>query len=201
MVPDVVGQNVEEAKAKLAESTLNATVVGSADVTNLPPNQQYVIITDPPAGSPVNRKSTVKLYVGTKEDYQNGGTPTPTPPQAVIDVKMVGTGTVTGGGTYELNTQVTLTATPAAGYVFDCWLDSLGNQLAISNTYTFVVTGSTEYTAVFAPLPTDTPVPTSTNTPVPTLTNTPATTSDPNQGGNGDDQNQGQGQGQGGNPG
>ncbi len=201
VVPDVVGQNVEEAKAKLAESTLNATVVGSADVTNLPPDQQYVIITDPPAGSPVNRKSTVKLYVGTKEDYQNGGTPTPTPPQAVIDVKMVGTGTVTGGGTYELNTQVTLTATPAAGYVFDCWLDSLGNQLAISNTYTFVVTGSTEYTAVFAPLPTDTPVPTSTNTPVPTLTNTPATTSDPNQGGNGDDQNQGQGQGQGGNPG
>ena len=111
---------------------------------------------------------------------------------------MVGTGTVTGGGTYELNTQVTLTATPAAGFVFDCWLDSLGNQLAISNTYTFVVTGSTEFTAVFAPLPTATPIPTPTNTPVPTPTNTPVPTTDPNQGGgNGDDQNQGQG----GNPG
>ena len=109
---------------------------------------------------------------------------------------MSGSGTVSGGGTYELNTQVTLTATPATGFVFDCWLDSLGNQLAISNTYTFVVTGSTEFTAVFAPLPTSTPLPTATPTPVPPPpTNTPIPTpQDPNPGGGGpDDQNQGQG--------
>ena len=170
VVPDVVGNNISEAAEKLEESTLNYTVEGSPEVLALPANQQIVILTNPVAGTTVARKSTVKLYVGTKEDYQNGGTPTPTPPQAVIEVKIGGSGTggtVTGGGQYELNTQVTLTATPAAGFVFECWLDSYGNTLAVSNTYTFVVKESTSFTAVFVPLPTATPVPPPTDTPVP----------------------------------
>ncbi len=171
VVPDVVGNTVTEAAEKLNESSLNYTVEGSPEVLALPANQQVVILTNPVSGTTVARKSTIKLYVGTREDYQNGGTPTPTPPQAVIEEKMTGIGTVTGGGTYELNTQVTLTATPATGYVFECWLDQYGNTLAVSNTYTFVVRESTSFTAVFAPLPTATPVP-ATPTPVPP-TNTP----------------------------
>ena len=157
---------------------------------SLPASQQIVILTDPVAGQTVNRKSTVKLYVGTQEDYQNGGTPTPTPPQAVIEVKMSGSGQALGGGTYELNTQVTLTATPATGFMFDCWLDEYGNTLAVSPTYTFVVKESTSFTAVFAPLPTATPVPTATNTPVPATPTTPPQPTvqepDPNQGGQGE---------------
>ncbi len=193
VVPDVVGNTVTEAAEKLNESNLNYTVEGSPEVLALPANQQVVILTNPVSGTTVARKSTVKLYVGTREDYQNGGTPTPTPPQAVIEVKVAnGTyGTVTGGGQYELNTQVTLTATPATGYVFECWLDAYGNTIAYSNTYTFAVKESTSFTAVFSPLPTATPVP-ATNTPTPTPVPPPPTDTpvppppgpeDPGQGG------------------
>lgn len=186
-VPDVVGNTVAEAAQTLEESNLNYTVEGSPEVLSLPASQQVVILTNPVSGTTVARKSTVKLYVGTREDYQNGGTPTPTPPQAVVTVNVSGSGTVTGSGTYELNTQVTLTATPATGFVFECWLDQYGNTLAISNTYTFTVKESTSFTAVFAPLPTSTPVPTNTPTPVPTDTPVPTPTEapkpDPNQGG------------------
>lgn len=187
IVPDVVGNTVADAAAKLEENNLNYTVEGSPEVLALPTNQQVIILTNPVAGTTVARKSTVKLYVGTREDYQNGGTPTPTPPQAVVTVNVSGYGTATGGGTYELNTQVTLTATPASGFVFECWLDQYGNTLAISNTYTFTVKESTSFTAVFAPLPSATPMPTNTPTPVPTDTPVPTpsepTNPNPDQGG------------------
>ena len=160
VVPDVVGKNVSDASDMLHESNLNYTVEGSPEVLALPADQQYVIITNPVAGTTVARKSTVKLYVGTHEDYQNGGTPTPTPPQAEITVEMSGgSGTVTGGGKYDINTQVTLTAAPASGYTFDCWLDQYGNQIAVSNTYTFVVKESTTFTAVFKSVPNNTTPP------------------------------------------
>ena len=187
IVPDVVGNTVADAAAKLEENNLNYTVEGSPEVLALPANQQVIILTNPVAGTTVARKSTVKLYVGTREDYQNGGTPTPTPPQAIVTVNVSGSGTVTGSGTYELNTQVTLTATPASGFVFECWLDQYGNTLAISNTYTFTVKESTSFTAVFAPLPSATPMPTNTPTPVPTDTPVPTpsepTNPNPDQGG------------------
>ncbi len=175
VVPDVVGKSVADAVQKLEDSNLNYTVEGSPEVLALPAGQQYVILTNPVSGTTVARKSTVKLYVGTKEDYQNGGTPTPTPPQAKVEILVNGSGTVTGGGMYDLNTQVTLTATPATGFKFDCWLDAYGNTLAVSATYTFVVKESMTFTAVFAALPTPTPTPPPTATPVPP-TNTPIPT-------------------------
>ena len=131
VVPDVVGKSVEEAIVLLSENSLNYVVEGSPEVLALAEEDQYVILTNPVSGTTVARKSTVKLYVGTHEDYVNGGTPTPTPPQAEVKVLISGNGTggtVTGGGQYELNTQVTLTATPATGFKFDCWQDQYGNK-------------------------------------------------------------------------
>ena len=183
VVPDVVGNTVAEAKKKLEEANLNYSVEGSAEVLALDAKKQYVILTNPVAGTTVGRKSSVKLYVGTKEDYQNGGTPTPTPPQAVVEIVMKGTGTVTGSGKYDLNTQVTLTATPANGFKFEYWMDSLGNIVCYTPNFTFVVKESTTYTAVFSALPTNTPVP-PTDTPVPPPpTNTPVPPPDPGPGG------------------
>ena len=183
VVPDVVGKSVEEAIEILSDNSLNYVVEGSPEVLALAEEDQYVILTNPVSGTTVARKSTVKLYVGTREDYQNGGTPTPTPPQADVTVVVSGNGgTVTGGGQYELNTQVTLTATPATGFKFDCWQDQYGNTLAVSTTYTFVVKESTTFTAVFSPLPTNTPVPTATPTPEPPPpTDTPVPTPEPPQ--------------------
>ncbi len=187
VVPDVVGKSVEEAIEILSDNSLNYVVEGSPEVLALAEEDQYVILTNPVSGTTVARKSTVKLYVGTHEDYQNGGTPTPTPPQADVTVVVSGNGgTVTGGGQYELNTQVTLTATPATGFKFDCWQDQYGNTLAVSTTYTFVVKESTTFTAVFSPLPTNTPVPTATPTPEPPPpTDTPVPTPEPTQPGPG----------------
>ena len=89
-------------------------------------------------------------------------------------------GTITGAGKYDLNTQVTLTATPAPGFKFEYWEDALGNIVTYTANYAFVVKESTTFTAVFSPLPTNPPTPTNTpvpppptNTPVPPPTNTP----------------------------
>ncbi len=57
-------------------------------------------------------------------------------------------GTVSGGGDYELNEQVTITATPNEGYRFVNW--TKGNEVfATDSMYTFTVTEDLELTANF----------------------------------------------------
>lgn len=60
-------------------------------------------------------------------------------------------GTVTGGGTYDYGTQVTLTATPNAGYQFVRWSDGNTDQ-----TRTITVTSNVTYTAIFEAVQTQT---------------------------------------------
>lgn len=54
-------------------------------------------------------------------------------------------GTVTGGGTYVYGTNITLTAAPASGYVFDKWTDG-----STENPRSITVTNNATYTASFA---------------------------------------------------
>lgn len=54
-------------------------------------------------------------------------------------------GTVTGGGEYVEGTEVTLTATPNSGYLFEKWNDN-----NTDNPRTITVTGNVTYTANFA---------------------------------------------------
>ena len=56
-------------------------------------------------------------------------------------------GTVTGAGTFDEGTMVTLTATAAEGYVFDGWVE--GDSTVITNPYSFALTADRTLTALF----------------------------------------------------
>ena len=58
-------------------------------------------------------------------------------------------GTVTGGGVFDEGESVTITATPTNIGYFSHWQDESGNSVSTSSTYTFTVSGSATYTAVF----------------------------------------------------
>ena len=57
-------------------------------------------------------------------------------------------GNVSGAGTYNYGSTCTLTATPATGYSFVRWTKN-GSQVSTSASYSFTVTGSASYVAVF----------------------------------------------------
>lgn len=59
-------------------------------------------------------------------------------------------GTVTGGGSYEPGTSVTVRATAASGYVFRNWLKNGTNQVvSTANPYTFTINEQTDLVATF----------------------------------------------------
>lgn len=71
---------------------------------------------------------------------------------ARVFVTALGTGgSVSGGGTFQIGTQVTVVATPASGYTFDRWIYNGTNQTAsTSASYTFTLNEQTDLVAVFA---------------------------------------------------
>lgn len=59
-------------------------------------------------------------------------------------------GTVSGGGVFEVGTQVTVTATPAAQYAFRAWVKNGSSQVvSTSATYTFTLNEQTDLIAQF----------------------------------------------------
>ena len=161
-VPNVMGMNVREARESIEKSGLGiAKIEGYEEIIAMSEEDQIVMLTDPVSGTSVDRKSQIVLYVGSREDWANGGTPTPTPAMVTVFGNAEGYGTIQGAGEYLPNTQVTLTAQPADGYKFECWKDIWGNTVSVQPTYTFQTGESNaSFTAVFSPLPTPTPVPT-----------------------------------------
>ena len=75
-------------------------------------------------------------YTATKRSY-------------VISVTSDGNGVVTGGGSYEYGTTVTLTATPNSGYEFKQWADGV-----TTSSRAITVTGNATYSALFEAKPT-----------------------------------------------
>lgn len=61
-------------------------------------------------------------------------------------------GTVSGGGTYDENQQVTITATPASGYRFVEWREN-GVKVSENSSYSVTASGNRTFTAVFECLP------------------------------------------------
>lgn len=60
-------------------------------------------------------------------------------------------GTVSGGGSFENSgtESTTISATAKSGFVFDHWENSTGESVSTNATYTFTVTKSETYTAIF----------------------------------------------------
>lgn len=71
---------------------------------------------------------------------------------ARVFVTALGTGgSVSGGGVFVIGTQVTVTATPASGYVFDRWIYNGTNTTASTSAqYSFTLNEQTDLVAVFA---------------------------------------------------
>ena len=77
------------------------------------------------------------------------GTITATPyTKWTITVKAGNGGTVNGGGIFDGNTKITVTATPNIGYKFVRWKEN-GASISTSAAYTFTVTADRTLTAVF----------------------------------------------------
>lgn len=69
---------------------------------------------------------------------------------ARVFVTAFGGGSVSGGGVYEIGTQVTIIATPQEGYIFAGWRDNSTQQLVSSDaSYTFTLEGLTDLVAMF----------------------------------------------------
>lgn len=66
----------------------------------------------------------------------------------VANPDLVQAGSVTGDGTYERGTQVTVTATPNSGYQFSHWKEN-GQIVSKDTNYTFTVNGERELVGVF----------------------------------------------------
>ena len=75
-----------------------------------------------------------------------------------------------GSGEFIVNSTVHLTATPADGYVFQYWMDELGNVLSYSEEYDCLLLTSTSLTVVFNQVEIPEPEPVMTEAPVITLT-------------------------------
>ncbi len=174
-VPRIINMDLKSAKEAIDEADL---VLGSIEMapelaaTNPEDKDIFVLLTDPVPGTKVQRKSAIRIYVGTAEDVTRGGTPTPTPEiigyNATLNTS--GSGSVSGGGLYAENTAVTIVAVPNIGYQFVAWVDVNNQPISYSDTYTFIMpVGDVVLTAVFEPVPTPTPIPVDTPTPVPPL--------------------------------
>ncbi|NLT12638.1 MAG: Stk1 family PASTA domain-containing Ser/Thr kinase, partial [Clostridiaceae bacterium] len=182
-VPQLTNLTMETAEKLISDQTL---LIGQIEYTEaamlLGKNEQYVLLSDPVAGTPVARRSSIKLYVGTVEDAQRGGTPTPTPTPAPYALNVVtdGGGTVEGTGIYLEGLDVTVRAFPAAGFEFKYWVNSTNVVVSTNSEFVYKMPNQDEtLKAVFAPLPTPTPSPTPPPTPSPTPPPTPTPTPSP----------------------
>jgi len=71
-----------------------------------------------------------------------------------ITVTAASDGTATGGGTFALGANITLTATPNAGYSFDGWYENGTKVVGADASYSFTATAHRTLEARFASIPT-----------------------------------------------
>lgn len=72
-------------------------------------------------------------------------------PSSTITVTAESGGTATGGGTFLFGTEITLTATPNVGYIFDGWYEDGEPLLGLPQVFEFEVVADRTLTATFRP--------------------------------------------------
>lgn len=106
-------------------------------MTNLTPNTTYYV-----RAYAINSQGTA---YGEEVNFKTSQTPTYT---IAVSANPSGSGSVTGGGTYEQGQSCTVTATAATGYNFQKWTEN-GSQVSTNATYTFTVSANRNLVAVF----------------------------------------------------
>ena len=97
-------------------------------------------VLDHPQNSSDSRVSTVEI---TFNSYSLA-----TPKYTLTLNKDAGISRVSGAGSYEAGTYITVTATPASGYTFRNWTNSSGTAISTNSSYSFYMpAGNTTYTA------------------------------------------------------
>lgn len=88
---------------------------------------------------------------GTTVGQGSGGdTPVPVGQARVFVTALGDGGSVSGGGTYAIGSQVTVTATAASGYTFRAWVKNGTSQVvSTSASYTFTINGQVDLVATF----------------------------------------------------
>lgn len=125
----------------------SGTVAGGGNYTK---NATVVLTATPASGydfsqwSDGNTSNPRTITVTQDKSYQAVFTAIPVQYTISTAVTPTGTGTVSGGGTYNSGTSVTLTATPGSGYMFSQWSDG-----STTNPRTITVSGDATYTAEF----------------------------------------------------
>ena len=71
----------------------------------------------------------------------------------IADGSDMGTVSSTHSGSVAEGTQITVTASPAAGYLFAYWMDETGSQLSAANPYTFTLIRDITVVAAFRSMP------------------------------------------------
>lgn len=147
-IDDVTGKNVViyaygmlDRDGAAAAKYGNMKVEGSTDVARLVTNRTFSI-----ADYIFTKTRGASLY-----SDQEGVEPTPENSVRVY-VTSLGKGTVSGGGTYTIGSQVTVTATPASGAAFHGWKinGSSSGYVSTSLSYTFTAPEQTvDLVAVF----------------------------------------------------
>ena len=92
----------------------------------------------------ITRSISCHRYLKDELDGGGGGDPSAKRYTVRTEVTPVNSGSVNGGGRYQENSVVKLTAIPASGYEFSKWSDD-----NTSNPRTIILTADITYTAVF----------------------------------------------------
>ena len=109
----------------------------TVSMTNLTPNTTYYV-----RAYAINSQGSA---YGEEVNFKTSQTPTYT---IAVSANPSGSGSVTGGGTYEQGQSCTVTATAATGYNFQKWTEN-GSQVSTNANYTFTVNANRNLVAVF----------------------------------------------------